>query len=153
RRSVSSRQSNRCPSANGASPATNCSPRSKPLPALVRALPHQGKGFFRFPPPTLVRMALASDNNQNRLARSSFQMGVFSMRMICSLLGVALLLAGLTAARADEKSQQLLEQAIKAHGGDKLAKQPVSIWKGKGTIQLTGMKIPFTGEWTVGGPT
>src|SRR5436190_7796923 len=80
-------------------------------------------------------------------------MGVFPMRTTCALLGVALLLAGLTtAAGADEKCQQLLEQAIKAHGADKLEKQPASIWKGKGTIQLTGMKIPFTGEWTVGGP-
>jgi hypothetical protein len=73
------------------------------------------------------------------------------MRIRCGLLGLALLLAVGAWAAADEKSTQLLEQAIAAHQATKLEKLTAATWKGKGTVRIAGMKIPFTGPWLVAG--
>lgn len=65
-----------------------------------------------------------------------------------SFLG--LLFQGVTV-HAEDQSQQILSRALEAHGAQKLAKYPAATWKGKGVIHLTGMRIPFTGEWASAG--
>jgi hypothetical protein len=71
--------------------------------------------------------------------------------LIPSFLGGLLLAAG-SAARADE-IQDIINRAIKAHGGAyKLAKQSTLQTKSKGTIEIMGQSLPFHEESTIQQP-
>src|SRR5262245_52767058 len=61
---------------------------------------------------------------------------------------VGLLLVGVARAQTDPAA--ILEQAIKAHGGEaKLAKIKAANWSAKGSIYGTGDPTPYTGEWSL----
>jgi len=69
-----------------------------------------------------------------------------SKNCLVLVLGVALAATG--AARADEaKAKEVIDKAIKAHGGEaELKKLDASSMKMKGTVHVMGMEIPFTGD-------
>jgi hypothetical protein len=58
----------------------------------------------------------------------------------------ALLLAAVPAVRADDKeARDLVEKAVKAHGGaDKIDKYPAVVIKSKGTVHVMGMDLEYT---------
>jgi len=67
--------------------------------------------------------------------------------LAASLFGVVLVLTG--PVRADDQAdiKAVIEQAVKAHGGEaNLTKYKASTWKAKGKIEVMG-GIDFTGEW------
>jgi hypothetical protein len=67
----------------------------------------------------------------------------------CAVLAFGLVLAGTTAARADDAAdaRALVDKAIKAHGGaEAIAKVPAITVKFKGTVHTMGMGLPFVGE-------
>lgn len=65
-----------------------------------------------------------------------------------AFLAIGLVLTVPVLARADDNAdaRALVNKAIKAHGGDKLAKFSASTVKLKGTVHAMGQAIPFTGE-------
>jgi hypothetical protein len=65
-----------------------------------------------------------------------------------AVLAVGLVLAATTAARADDAAaaRALVDKAIKAHGGDAIAKVPAATVKFKGTVHTMGQGFPFSGE-------
>jgi len=78
------------------------------------------------------------------------------MRRALWLLSVPAFLLGTSAVvRAGDQPtpQQIVEKAIKAHGGAKaLAKFKAATFKAKGTTFVMGLDIPFTGEFSVQAP-
>jgi outer membrane lipoprotein-sorting protein len=70
------------------------------------------------------------------------------------LLAFGLILAAPVAARADDSAdaRAIVDKAIKAQGGDKLAKIKGVTTKMKGTVHVMGLDIPFTGEVVAHGP-
>src|SRR5262245_11420957 len=69
--------------------------------------------------------------------------------VVCSLLA-----ATSRARAADDTPLQVVEKALKAHGLDpaQAAKFKAGTSKAKGTVQVMGMEIEFTGEISVQGP-
>jgi hypothetical protein len=71
------------------------------------------------------------------------------MRTLLPVLAAGLFLVLPAGARAQDSPEGLVEKAIKAHGGaDKLAKLGAVRLKAKGTAELMGQTVPFTGETT-----
>jgi hypothetical protein len=75
------------------------------------------------------------------------------MRSFAASAFVALLAAGLPAPAGaqDVDAKALVDKAIAAKGGDKLAPTGVYAWKSKGTITFNGADNDFTGSTTVKG--
>jgi hypothetical protein len=75
------------------------------------------------------------------------------MRKITLLtLTTCLCLPMLVRADEAEEAKKILDKAIKAMGGaDKLTKLPAVSWKGKGMVQVEGLKIDLTDEWSAQG--
>src|SRR5262245_13768607 len=67
------------------------------------------------------------------------------------LLGFWPGLAGQVAAQEqDKEAKAVLEKAIKAMGGaDRLNKHAAILFKGKGTVHVMNMELPFTGEFAL----
>jgi hypothetical protein len=61
----------------------------------------------------------------------------------------ALLLAIASPTQAADDPATIIDKAIKAHGGaDELAKVKAEQWKVKGTMQVMGMKLPYTADYS-----
>lgn len=75
--------------------------------------------------------------------------------VVRTLLTAGLVLSAAAVVRADDQAdlKALVDKAIKATGGeDKLAKYKAMSWKGKGTVHVMNMALPYTGDWTVQWP-
>src|SRR5437879_5466205 len=75
-------------------------------------------------------------------------------RGLWTVFAVSLGLAVTAPSRADEAGgvKPLLDKAIKAKGGDKLAKSKAATWKGKAKLNFGGNEVEFSGEWFLAGP-
>ena len=72
-------------------------------------------------------------------------------RLLCGALIVSGMLYTL-GARADD-AKTIIEKGIAAAGGaDKLGKTKTLTWKGKGTVNIMGNTIEFSGDWFIQPP-
>jgi hypothetical protein len=70
--------------------------------------------------------------------------------LLVSTWTVALVLGGVGGARAQDAARELIERAVKAHGGaEALARNRVEKIKFKGNVVLRGHNVPFVAETTV----
>ena len=68
------------------------------------------------------------------------------MRKPLALVAIIPLVLALTARSADPEPRSVLEKAIAAHGGERLAKARLLVRSAKGQLDAFAQTMPFTGE-------